>query len=343
VIAAHNEGATIERKLADTLALDYPQDRLEVVVGSDGSTDATADVVRGVRSDRVRLLELPRRGKGPTLNDAVAASVGEILVFTDADVVPAPDAIRELVAPFADPEVGAVAAEKRDRDHCATRPARASWRARRTVRRMLSRGGSVSGAQGHLYAVRRELCRPLPLGVVDDFAIPAQALVSGRRLVYAPAAVVSPLPGAFPGDATRTVQFRRRVRLTALWLRALWHVRDLLNPFRHGFLAVQLISHKLLRRLLFVPIVALLPASAALSRRGGFSRAAAIAQLALHGVALLGAVLPRGRGRILRLLRAPYRFAVPHAAAAVAVAQLARDRGAAQTAWTPQRAGGDGP
>lgn len=343
VIAAHNEGATIGRKLESTLALDYPHDRLEVVVGSDGSTDATADVVRAMGSDRVRLLELPRRGKGPTLTDAVAASRGDILVFTDADVVPEPDAMRQIVAPFADVRVGAVAAEKRDRDHGATRVARVSWRARSIVRRMLSRGGSVSGAQGHLYAVRRELYRAPPPGVVDDFAIPVQALVRGRRLVYAPGAVVSPLPGAFAPDVTRASQFQRRVRLTALWLRAVWSVRDLLNPLRHGFLAAQLISHKLLRRLLFVPLIALLPASVALGRRSGFYRATTVALLAFHGVAVVGAFLPRRRTRLLRLARAPYRFDVPHAAAAVAVAQLARDRGAADTAWTPQRAGGSAP
>src|SRR5215213_1840585 len=340
VIAAHNEGAVIARKLENTLALDYPHDRLEIVVGNDGSTDETVARALAVGSNRVRLLDLPRRGKGPTLNDAVAASRGEILVFTDADVVTPPEAMRELLAPFADPSVGAVAAEKRDRDHGATGAARASWRARRTVRRMLSRGGSVSGAQGHLYALRRELCRPLPRDVVDDFAIPAGALVAGRRLVYAPGAVVSPLPGAFASEAPRAVQFRRRVRLTALWLRAVWNVRELLNPLRHGFLAVQLLSHKLLRRVLFAPLIALVPASAALRRRDRIYRAATVAQLAFHGVAVLGAVLPRRRGRAWRLLRAPYRFDVPHAAAAVAVFELARDRGAADTEWTPQRAGG---
>jgi glycosyltransferase involved in cell wall biosynthesis len=340
VIAAHNESAVIGRKLEETLALDYPHDRLEVVVGCDGSTDATADVVRAVGSDRVRLLQLPRRGKGPTLDDAVAASRGEILVFTDADVAPEPDAMRQLVAPFADPRVGAVAAEKRDRDHGATCVARTSLRMRRTVRRMLSRGGSVSGAQGHLYALRREHYRSLPLDVVDDFAIPAGALIAGRRMVYAPGAVVRPLRGAFATDATRASQFRRRVRLTALWLRAVWDVRDLLNPRRHGFLALQLVSHKLLRRLLFVPLIALVPASAALRRRDGFYRAAAVAQLAFHGVAALGVVLPRRRTGAWGLLRAPYRFDLPHAAAAVALAQLARGRGATDTAWTPQRAGG---
>jgi glycosyltransferase involved in cell wall biosynthesis len=340
VIAAHNEDAVIGRKLEETLALDYPHDRLEVVVGCDGSTDATADVVRAVGSDRVRLLDLPRRGKGPTLDDAVAASRGEILVFTDADVVPEPDAMRQLVAPFADPLVGAVAAEKRDRDDGATSIRCVSLLARRTMRRMLSRGGSVSGAQGHLYALRREHYRPQPLDVVDDFAIPARALIAGRRLVYAPGAVVSPLPGAFAPDATRAVQFRRRVRLTALWLRAVWNVRELLNPLRHGFLAVQLISHKLLRRLLFVPLIALVPASAALRRRDGFYRTAAVAQLGFHGVAALGVVLPRRRTGAWRLVRAPYRFDLPHAAAAVAVAQLARSRGATDTAWTPQRAPG---
>jgi cellulose synthase/poly-beta-1,6-N-acetylglucosamine synthase-like glycosyltransferase len=340
VIAAHNEGAVISAKLANILALDYPRDRLAVVVASDGSTDETAARVLAAGSDRVRLLDLPRRGKGPTLNDAVAASPGEILVFTDADVVTPPEAMRHLIAPFADPRVGAVAAEKRDREHGDTGTARASWRARRTVRQMLSRGGSVSGAQGHLYALRRELYRPLPPDVVDDFAVPAQALLAGRRLAYAPGAVVSPLPGAFATDAPRTVQFRRRVRLTALWLRALWAVRELLNPLRHGFFAFQLLSHKLLRRLLFFPLIALVPASAALRHRDRFYRAAMVGQLAFHGVALLAAALPRRRGRAWRVLRAPYRFDVPHAAAAVAVARLTRGRGADDTAWTPQRARG---
>jgi cellulose synthase/poly-beta-1,6-N-acetylglucosamine synthase-like glycosyltransferase len=340
VIAAHNEGAVISSKLANILALDYPRDRLAVVVASDGSTDETAARVLAAGSDRVRLLDLPRRGKGPTLNDAVAASPGEILVFTDADVVTPPEAMRHLIAPFADPRVGAVAAEKRDREHGDTGTARASWRARRTVRQMLSRGGSVSGAQGHLYALRRELYRPLPPDVVDDFAVPAQALLAGRRLAYAPGAVVSPLPGAFATDAPRTVQFRRRVRLTALWLRALWAVRELLNPLRHGFFAFQLLSHKLLRRLLFFPLIALVPASAALRHRDRFYRAAMVGQLAFHGVALLAAALPRRRGRAWRVLRAPYRFDVPHAAAAVAVARLTRGRGADDTAWTPQRARG---
>jgi cellulose synthase/poly-beta-1,6-N-acetylglucosamine synthase-like glycosyltransferase len=340
VIAAHNEGAVIASKLENILALDYPRDRLAVVVASDGSTDETAARVLAAGSDRVRLLDLPRRGKGPTLNDAVAASSGEILVFTDADVVTPPEAMRHLIVPFADPRVGAVAAEKRDRDHGDTGTARASWRARRTVRQMLSRGGSVSGAQGHLYALRRELYRPLPPDVVDDFAIPAQALLAGRRLVYAPGAVVSPLPGAFATDAPRTVQFRRRVRLTTLWLRALWAVRELLNPLRHGFFAFQLLSHKLLRRLLFFPLIALVPASAALRHRDRFYGAAMVGQLAFHGVALLAAALPRRRGRAWRVLRAPYRFDVPHAAAAVAVARLTRGRGPDDTAWTPQRARG---
>jgi hypothetical protein len=130
------------------------------------------------------------------------------------------------------------------------------------------------------------------------------------------------------------------VRLTALWLRAVWAVRELFNPLRHGFFAFQLLSHKLLRRVLFVPLIALLPASAALRRRDRVYRAAMVAQLAFHGVALLAVALPRRRGRAWRALRAPYRFDVPHAAAAVAVARLAWGRGREDTAWTPQRARG---
>jgi hypothetical protein len=334
VVAAHNEAGAIAGKVRDTLALDYPPERLEVVVGCDGCADATADLVRAIGSPRVRLLELPRRGKGPTLDGAVAASRGEILVFTDADVVLAQDALRHLVAPFADPRVGAVAAEKRDRADAGSRPAS---RGRRAVRQMLSRSGSVSGAQGHLHALRRELYRPLAPGVVDDFAIPARALVARRRLVYAPRAVVSPAPGAFAADTTRAEQFRRRARLTALWLRAVWDVRELLDPRRHGFLALQLVSHKLLRRLLFVPLIGLAAASAALRGRGGVYRAAALTQLAFHGAAALGTVLPRRRSRPWRIVRAPYFFDVPHAAAVAAIVLLARDREAAGTAWTPHR------
>jgi cellulose synthase/poly-beta-1,6-N-acetylglucosamine synthase-like glycosyltransferase len=109
IIAAHNEAASIGAKLDNILSLDYPHDRLEVVVASDGSNDGTDTIVRGYAARGVKLLSLPRQGKAPALNAAVAASAGEILVFSDANSMYAPSAIRALVQPFADPEVGGVA------------------------------------------------------------------------------------------------------------------------------------------------------------------------------------------------------------------------------------------
>src|SRR5207249_1606345 len=113
IIAAYNEAGSIATKLDNILSLDYPRDRLELVIASDGSSDGTDAIVRRYAGQGVRLLSLPRQGKIPALNTAVAAATGEILVFSDANSMYPPDALRALVRPFADPEVGGVAGDQR--------------------------------------------------------------------------------------------------------------------------------------------------------------------------------------------------------------------------------------
>src|SRR6185295_3920031 len=210
IVAAHDEAGVIERKLDNALALDYPRSRLEVIVASDGSTDATNALVRRHAAPEVRLLALPRGGKNATLNSAVRAARGEILVFTDADAMLGADALRQLVAPFADPAVGAVAGERRQAGHDDSARKRALWTAKRGLREALSRGGSATAAEGQLHAIRRELFRELPRDVNDDFFISAQAVLAGLRLVYAPGAVSEP----FAASTALSAPFGRKVRLT---------------------------------------------------------------------------------------------------------------------------------
>ena len=296
VVCAHNEAATIGAKLENALALDWPRERLQILVASDGSTDATESVVQGFASRGVRLLSLPRRGKIPTLNDAVAEASGEILVFSDANSMWAPDALRALARPFADPAVGGVAGDQRylgRRERDGSDGERAYWSLDRELKRWESAAGSVTSATGAIYAIRRELFRPVVPGVTDDFFVSTNVIRSGRRLVFAPGAM------AFePAAATSGAEFQRKVRVATRGLRGVWVMHALLDPFRHGFYALQLFSHKVARRLVGVPLLAALFATPFLWSEGWIYRAALLAQLAVYGAAAAAQVVPRlGRAK----------------------------------------------
>lgn len=329
VIPAYNEEEIIAEKLENTLAAEYPRDRLDVIVASDGSDDRTNERVRNF-GDGVRLLDLPRAGKNAALNEAAAAARGEIIAFTDADVKLTEDAFRRLVAPFADPTVGGVAGERRHGDLSRRRRLNAG---KRTMRRLLSRSGSLTSAEGQLHALRQELFRPVPPGVLDDFWISTRVVAGHRRLVYEPEAGTYP----FAGATVLTDPFGRKVRMTGLWFRAVWLGRDLLNPVEHGFYAVQLASHKLLRRLSFVPILGLGVSGPLLRRSGPFYRAAWLAQTGLHGAALAGYLLRGTRLGRFKVLKAALTFDLNQAAAAVAVAEQLRGQNARDDMWEPQR------
>ena len=324
VIAAHNEAATIAAKLANLRELDYPRDCLEVVIGSDGSTDGTDAIVAG--EPGVRLLSLPRVGKAEALNAAVAAASGEILVFSDANSMYDPGALRALVAPFADPEVGGVAGDQRypapRRRGAATAADRGDdgggtgegergyWDLDRRLKVAESAAGNVISATGAIYAIRRELFVPVPAGVTDDFVTSARVVAQGRRLVFVTDAIAwEPVaPGA-------SSEFGRKVRVMTRGLRGVVLMRSLLDPRRHGFYSLQLASHKLLRRLMVWPSIGLGLSSLALGRRGPLYRLAAAAQATAWTLAAAGLALSRrpiGRQRILAL---PAFVALTHAAA----------------------------
>ncbi len=230
IVVAHNEAAAIGAKLENLLSLDYPRERFELLIASDGSSDATEDIVRGYASQGVKLLCLPRQGKIPVLNAAVEAARGEILVFSDANSIYAPGAIRALVRPFADARIGGVAGDQRylaDRRGEASGE-RAYWNFDRMLKQAQSAAGNVTSATGAIYAVRRALFRPVPPGVTDDFATSTGVIAQGYRLIFAPDAVACE-----PVAKTGRIEFGRKVRVITRGLRGVLVRRELLNPLRY--------------------------------------------------------------------------------------------------------------
>lgn len=341
VICAYNEEASIGARLENALALDYPADRLEVIVASDGSSDDTNAIARSFASRGVRLLALPRQGKIPALNAAVASARGEVLIFSDANSLYEGGALRALLRPFADPSVGGVAGDQRylraGQLPDGAEGERAYWDLDRQLKRWQSVAGSVTSATGAIHAIRRELFRSVPSGVTDDFWISTNVVAQGHRLVFAgEAAAWEP---ATPASGS---EFRRKVRVITRGLRAVWLMRELLNPLRHGFYSVQLFSHKVLRRLAVVPMAAVLIATPWLWNSGALYRGAALAQLVFYLAALLGALLPPLEAsapgwarRLVKLLALPTFFCMANAAAGVAALNVAR--GHRIDSWEPQR------
>lgn len=324
VIAAHNEALVIGRRVENLLDLDYPADRLEVIVASDGSTDSTVATASAVGSDRARVLDLDRVGKADALNAAVAVATGEILVFSDANSEFAPDAIRHLTRPFTDPTVGGVAGDQRYAVHDEARNGageRQYWDLDRRLKQAESAAGNVISATGAIYAIRRELFQPVAAGVTDDFFTSTAVIAQGRRLVFAADAV------AFePVARDDRAEFGRKVRVMTRGLRGVVLRRALLDPRRHGFYAVQLATHKVLRRIVVFPLIGLAIVSPTLWRRGTIYRLATLGQGAAYALAAAGLLLsdrPLGRRKWLAI---PAFFVWANVAALQAVANLVRGR-----------------
>jgi glycosyltransferase involved in cell wall biosynthesis len=330
LICAYNEAGAIGRRLENALALDYPRELLEVIVASDGSTDGTNEIVAGFAPRGVRLLALPRQGKIPALNAAVAAASGEVLCFSDANSMWVPGAIRALLRPLADPEVGGVAGDQRYLKGAADGE-RTYWDLDRALKRWQSAAGSVTSSTGAIHAIRRELFRAIPPGVTDDFWISTQVVARGRRLVFAPEAIAWE-----PAAPSSGGEFRRKVRVITRGLRGVRLMRELLDPFRHGFYSLQLLSHKVLRRLAVLPLAAILLATPWLWDDGLLYRAAALGQVAFYAAAALGALWPSRGGRLAKLVALPAFFCMANAAAGLAAWNALRGRRI--DSWEPQRA-----
>ncbi|MHB1669891.1 MAG: glycosyltransferase family 2 protein [Thiomonas sp.] len=294
IVVARNEVARIRAKIETCLAQDYPPDRLRVLIVSDGSTDGMDDVVRGFASPRVGLLAFPlTRGKAACLNDAIASCDEEVLVLTDARQRLNPEAVRHLTANLADPQVGAVSGElvfvAEDANAFASGVS-AYWRYEKFIRRSQAAIHSVPGVTGALYALRKSCFRPIPPStILDDVAIPMQAAMQGRRVVFESRAL------AYDTPSTEARQERRRkVRTLAGNFQLLLLYPQLLLPWRNPIF-IQFVSHKLLRLLAPWAMSLALLSNVALALHSTFYAALLALQLAFYALPLLGALVPACR------------------------------------------------
>jgi poly-beta-1,6-N-acetyl-D-glucosamine synthase len=227
LIAVHNGEQFIADKLESILRLDYPQELVEVIVVSDGSTDRTASLVQRFLSDKLTLVEVPRGGKCAALNEAICRARNEILLLTDVRQTVAPDSLQLLVDCFADPSVGVVSGELKIRAGRNSGEASTGlyWRYESWIRKQLSRLDSMFGATGPFYAMRRDLAVALPHDILlDDMYLPLAAFFKGYRLIQEPRAEAWDYP------TSRSVEFRRKVRTLAGNYQILMAYPDLLGP-----------------------------------------------------------------------------------------------------------------
>lgn len=307
-VAAYNEGAVIEAKIRNALALDYPPDRIEIVIASDGSKDATVDTARRFESDpRVRIVAHPvNRGKLAVLNDGVRGIESEIIVFSDAASMLQPDAIRKLVRNFADPSVGAVSGiygVKRSEAADIGKQEDFYWKYETFLKQQESALHSILGCHGSLYAIRRELYPYPDAGTInDDYVIPVRILQKGYRVVYDTDAVSVE-------EAHEMDGFQRRVRIMTGNFQQLQELRALAWPPRPLPLFFFL-SHKAGRLVVPLAMLLLLGSNLFLLDRP-FYLATAVLQAVFYALVLVGAA---GHLR-QKLLRLPYYFCMINAAA----------------------------
>lgn len=291
LVPAYNEATVIESTLRNKLAQGYPEDRLEIIVISDGSTDGTDDIVKQLAQEdpRIRLLrQSPRQGKTAGLNWAIEQAKGEILVFSDANSQFGDQALVKLASCFADPEVGYVTGKMvyvNQEGNLVGDGCSAYMRYENHLRSLESRVSSVVGVDGGIDAVRRELYQPMNPDQLPDFVQPLRVVAQGRRVIYQEQAL---LQEESLSDSGSEFRMRVRVSLRALW--ALWDMRTLLNPRRYGLFSWQLISHKLLRYLAFVPLILALLSSLILADHHWIYALAALAQLIFYASAAYAAM-----------------------------------------------------
>lgn len=332
IIPAFNEAKVITETVLNKLQSDYPADKVDVIVVSDESEDGTDDLVRAIDDRRVTLIrQSPRAGKTSGLNLAMAQTTGEIIVFSDANSLYAPNTLHMLVAPFADPTVGYVTGRMVYKapdgsltgDGCSTYM---SYENR--LRAYETKMGSIVGVDGGVDATRRSIYVPMNADQLPDFVQPLQVREQGLRVVYEPRALLYE-------DALAEVEdeFRMRVRVGLRAFHAIKEKSALLNPFRFGLYSWQLFSHKVLRYLAPLFMLSALVTNLPLAYSGSvFWQAVLAGQILFYAQALLGHVLRhKSPPRFIGLI---YYLCVVNLASGIAFVQFLMGR--KQVIWKPR-------
>jgi cellulose synthase/poly-beta-1,6-N-acetylglucosamine synthase-like glycosyltransferase len=331
-VVAHNEAPRIKTRIDNLLALDYPRDRLEIVIASDGSTDGTPECAYAYTSQGVTVIPFEkRRGKPAVLNEVVPRARGEIVVFADVRQRFSVSALRGLTKVFADPAVGGVSGELLLSPNAGGEEASGIgegvgfyWRYEKFIRRNESRVDSTVGATGAIYAIRKGLFEPIPDDtLLDDVLIPMRIVRRGYRVLFA--------PEVWAYDrmtVTTREEVTRKVRTIAGNFQLLTRERWLLTPFRNR-LWLQTLSHKALRLLSPVLLLLVFGVNLLLLDRTLF-RWTLAAQVLFYGIAL-GGFMVRNRRAKVRLLTVPYVFCLLNWVTVVAFLRFLRSR--QQVTW----------
>jgi cellulose synthase/poly-beta-1,6-N-acetylglucosamine synthase-like glycosyltransferase len=306
ILAAFNEEKVLEEKIRNSFELEYPRGDLEILIGSDGSTDRTEAIAAQYAPD-VKLFAFPQRaGKAAVLNRLVPAAQGEILVFCDANTMLLKNVLQKLLAHFENPEVGCVCGRLILHDAGETALSIGEsiyWNLESEIKKQEGRLGTVIGANGGIYAIRKELYRPIPTGckVMDDFFVTTHVLRAGKAVVYEPQAI-----GSEETSLDAYGEFHRKIRISQANFNLLPRYIPLLNPLR-PLVAYGFLSHKLLRWIAPFLLMALLAANAALIPGSPFYAGVFGLQALFYAAAGLG-YYGNGRTRRHKFLLIPFYF-----------------------------------
>lgn len=287
LISAYNEESVIESKIINSLNIGYPKLKLQILVASDGSKDKTSEIVKKYKNQGIELFNLPQnQGKTILQNEAVKLAKGEIIVFSDANAMYQPDAIKQLAKHFADPKVGCVCGELKyvnPQNKAAGEGEGLYWKYEKYLKKLESQTGSIIGANGSIYAVRKDLYEPLPGDIISDFVEPLKIVEKGYRAVYEPDAI-----SIEDTSSSYQKEFKRKVRIITRSIRGLFYAKALLNPLKHFDTAFKLISHKLLRWLVPVFQILIFILNIILIQSGVFYFTTFVGQVLFYLFALIG-------------------------------------------------------
>jgi cellulose synthase/poly-beta-1,6-N-acetylglucosamine synthase-like glycosyltransferase len=333
LITAHNEEASIGQKIEETLKLDYPPDRIEILVLSDASTDQTESIVGSFKDPRVRLLRMEeRRGKTHAQNEGVKTSNSDIIVFSDATTSYCPLALRFIVGNYRDPAVGAVSGCYQYVDRKGHSPTGLGmilfWNYENLIKTFQDRIRTITGSCGFIYSIRKRLYTELPDHIISDLVQPLRVIIQGYRVVFEDRAL------AYEETTKSTSEeFMMRVRVVSGAIFGILSVTELLNPLKYGWVSFQLLSHKILRWLVPLFLLMLLSSSAILALEPGKFRLFLCFQMLFYLLALLPVWWPSNNW--WKPLTIPLYFCTLNAAALISFLQVVR--GTHYAIWEPVR------
>ena len=309
MVCAYNEQDVVDMKMENTLQFDYPHDKLHIMWVTDGSTDATND--RLSRYPGVEIVFSPeRKGKTAALNHGISMVKTDLTIMTDANTMVNPEAVREIVRCFQDPQVACVAGEKRvmarHEGQAAAEGEGLYWKYESALKKMDSELYSAMGAAGELNAIRTRLYQPMPENaLLDDFVMSMRMVGQGYRIAYSPDAYAMEY-----GSADLNEESKRNRRIAAGGLQSIWWLRSMMNPLRNPMVAFQFVSHRVLRwSITPVALLALIPLNVALvlMKAGTVYNIIWALQLLFYLAAFIAWVMER-QGRKNKLLYVPYYF-----------------------------------